>query len=105
MGILDGKAIIVTGAGTGLGRAYARSLGAEGAAVIVIGRQIVNTSETPAKETPSERTVCDQRDSEFSQGLEQTLFRFATEQRVLGLDRCDPMNLMRTTNGVRSGFR
>jgi NAD(P)-dependent dehydrogenase (short-subunit alcohol dehydrogenase family) len=35
MGILDGKVAIVTGAGGGLGRAHARLLGKEGAAVVV----------------------------------------------------------------------
>jgi len=34
MGILDGKAVVVTGAGDGLGRAYALHLAAEGAAVV-----------------------------------------------------------------------
>ncbi|MFD8497101.1 SDR family NAD(P)-dependent oxidoreductase [Amycolatopsis sp. NPDC059657] len=35
MGILDGKAIVVTGAGRGLGRAYAEHAAAAGAAVVV----------------------------------------------------------------------
>jgi NAD(P)-dependent dehydrogenase (short-subunit alcohol dehydrogenase family) len=35
MGRLDGKNAVVTGAGRGLGRAYARALAAEGAAVVV----------------------------------------------------------------------
>lgn len=35
MGLLDGKAIVVTGAGRGLGRAYARLAAQEGARVIV----------------------------------------------------------------------
>jgi NAD(P)-dependent dehydrogenase (short-subunit alcohol dehydrogenase family) len=35
MGALDGKVAIVTGAGQGLGRAHARELAAEGAAVVV----------------------------------------------------------------------
>jgi NAD(P)-dependent dehydrogenase (short-subunit alcohol dehydrogenase family) len=35
MGVLDGKAAIVTGAGRGLGRAYALDLAAEGASVVV----------------------------------------------------------------------
>ncbi|GAA3462658.1 SDR family NAD(P)-dependent oxidoreductase [Saccharothrix longispora] len=35
MGILDGKAVVVTGAGRGLGEAYARHAAAEGARVVV----------------------------------------------------------------------
>src|SRR5439155_491955 len=35
MGLLDGKAVIVTGAGRGLGRAYAQALAATGAEVVV----------------------------------------------------------------------
>ena len=35
MGLLDAKVAIVTGAGGGLGRAYARLLASEGAAIVV----------------------------------------------------------------------
>ena len=35
MGVLDGKAVVVTGAGQGLGRAYALDAAAEGASVVV----------------------------------------------------------------------
>src|SRR5215212_6295013 len=35
MGLLDGKVAIITGAGGGLGRAYARLLASEGAAIVV----------------------------------------------------------------------
>jgi NAD(P)-dependent dehydrogenase (short-subunit alcohol dehydrogenase family) len=35
MGLLDGKAVIVTGAGAGLGRAYALNAAAEGARVVI----------------------------------------------------------------------
>ena len=35
MGVLEGKAVIVTGSGRGLGRAYAMAMAAEGARVLV----------------------------------------------------------------------
>ena len=35
MALLDGKVAVITGAGAGIGRAYARALAAEGAAVVV----------------------------------------------------------------------
>ena len=35
MGLLEGKVAIITGAGNGLGAAYARAFGAEGAKVLV----------------------------------------------------------------------
>lgn len=35
MGVLDGKAVVITGAGRGLGRAYAQHAAASGAAVVV----------------------------------------------------------------------
>ena len=35
MGVLDGQAVIVTGAGRGLGRAYALDAAREGASVVV----------------------------------------------------------------------
>ena len=46
MGRFDGKAVIVTGAGQGLGRAYAEALAAEGASVV-----IAEINEVSAKET------------------------------------------------------
>src|SRR3954452_1552265 len=35
MGVLDGRAVVITGAGRGLGEAYARHAGGEGARVVV----------------------------------------------------------------------
>ena len=35
MGVLDGKAVVITGAGRGLGRAYALHAAGRGAAVVV----------------------------------------------------------------------
>src|SRR5439155_1656249 len=55
MGLLDGKVAIITGAGGGLGEAYAKLFAREGAAVVVndlggprdgSGADIVNTSST-----------------------------------------------------------
>jgi NAD(P)-dependent dehydrogenase (short-subunit alcohol dehydrogenase family) len=37
MGILSGKAVVITGAGRGLGRAYAEAAAREGAGVVVNG--------------------------------------------------------------------
>jgi NAD(P)-dependent dehydrogenase (short-subunit alcohol dehydrogenase family) len=46
MGQLDGKAAIVTGAGTGLGAATARALAREGADVVLVGRRLKMLEET-----------------------------------------------------------
>jgi NAD(P)-dependent dehydrogenase (short-subunit alcohol dehydrogenase family) len=40
MGRLDGKVAIVTGGGSGIGKAIARSLAAEGAKIVVAGRRV-----------------------------------------------------------------
>ena len=51
MGLLDGKAAIVTGAGQGVGRGIALALAREGAAVAVIGRTLAKCERTVAEIT------------------------------------------------------
>jgi meso-butanediol dehydrogenase/(S,S)-butanediol dehydrogenase/diacetyl reductase len=51
----DGKVVIVTGAGSGIGEGAARRFSAEGATVVLVGRHRSNISRV-AKELPKERT-------------------------------------------------
>ena len=48
MGSCDGRVVIVTGAGRGLGRAHALALAAEGAAVVVNDLGVSRDGEGPA---------------------------------------------------------
>jgi NAD(P)-dependent dehydrogenase (short-subunit alcohol dehydrogenase family) len=60
MGLLDGKAALVTGAGAGLGRAAALGLAAEGAlvfAVSIVRAELDELSETAAASSLSVRTL------------------------------------------------
>ncbi len=58
-GICDGRVVIVTGAGRGLGRAYARALAAEGAAVVVNDLGLGTHGEEAAGERPAEAVVAE----------------------------------------------
>ena len=52
----DGKVVVVTGAGTGIGAATARRFSAEGAIVVLAG-DVQKTLHAVAKELPPERTM------------------------------------------------
>jgi citronellol/citronellal dehydrogenase len=64
-GLLQGQVIVVTGGGSGLGRATAQELTACGATVVIAGRRIEPLEETAALcEGPCEPIVCDIRQEE-----------------------------------------
>ena len=46
MGILDGRTAVISGAGTGLGKAAAISFAQEGAHVVLLGRRQIKLDET-----------------------------------------------------------
>jgi citronellol/citronellal dehydrogenase len=65
-GLLDGQVVLVTGGGSGLGRATAIELSACGARVVVAGRRIEPLEETVAlcEGGPCEPVVCDIREED-----------------------------------------
>jgi citronellol/citronellal dehydrogenase len=64
-GLLQGQVIVVTGGGSGLGRATAQELTACGATVVIAGRRIEPLEETAALcEGHCEPLVCDIRDED-----------------------------------------
>jgi meso-butanediol dehydrogenase/(S,S)-butanediol dehydrogenase/diacetyl reductase len=56
MGRFDGRSVLVTGAGSGMGEAIARRFSAEGAAVTLVGRHRGNIAKV-ASGLPKERTL------------------------------------------------
>src|SRR3954463_13754548 len=76
-GLLQGQVIVVTGGGSGLGRATAIELSACGATVVIAGRRLEPLEETAALcEGPCEPLVCDIREEEQVGGfVEQVLER------------------------------
>ena len=65
-GLLDGQVIVVTGGGSGLGRATAVELAACGASVVVAGRRLEPLEETASLCDPGgcDAVVCDIREEE-----------------------------------------
>eukprot|EP01062_Namystynia_karyoxenos_P030303 TRINITY_DN22652_c0_g1_i1.p1 TRINITY_DN22652_c0_g1~~TRINITY_DN22652_c0_g1_i1.p1 ORF type:complete len:267 (+),score=82.58 TRINITY_DN22652_c0_g1_i1:93-893(+) len=78
-GQLGGKVCVITGAGSGIGRACAEALAKEGAAVVLAGRRSSTLDETAARLPPGSRYACvpcdvtaeDQVDALFRKAVEQ----------------------------------
>jgi NAD(P)-dependent dehydrogenase (short-subunit alcohol dehydrogenase family) len=56
-GLCDGRVVIITGAGRGLGRAYARELARLGAAVVINDVDTFGTSAQAGEDKPAERSA------------------------------------------------
>src|SRR5437763_13127686 len=69
--LLDGQVVLVTGGGSGLGRATALELTALGARVVVAGRRLEPLEETAAMcaEDLCEAVACDIREEDQVQAL------------------------------------
>jgi NAD(P)-dependent dehydrogenase (short-subunit alcohol dehydrogenase family) len=83
MGVLDGKAAIVTGAGQGIGRGIALALAAEGAAVAVIDLRVHRAkdvaSDIVARGGTARAFPCDvRRSSEVDETVAQVVDTFGT---------------------------
>jgi citronellol/citronellal dehydrogenase len=64
-GLLEGQVVVVTGGGSGLGRATAQELTACGATVVIAGRRLEPLEETAALcDGPCEPVVCDIREED-----------------------------------------
>ena len=57
MGMMDGKAVLVTGAGRGVGRGIALAMAAEGAAVVVNDLGVAISGEGGDDASPAEQVV------------------------------------------------
>src|SRR3954467_12098352 len=68
-GLLDGQVAIVSGAGSGIGRAIALELAGLGARVTICGRRLEPLEETAGLGAGIEPVVCDVREEDEVAGL------------------------------------